>query len=65
MTYHIEEQALQVHQLSVEGIVLPGRDLNSILGLAAEVLLDVINDEGLRQVTASASQILDVVSGGS
>ena len=41
---HIEQQSLQVHQLRIVRIVLPGRDLNSVFRLAAEVLLDVVND---------------------
>ena len=41
---HVQQQSLQVHQLRVVRVVLPGRDLNSVSRLAAEVLLDVVND---------------------
>ena len=41
---HIQQQSLQVHQLRIVRVVLPGRDLNSVFRLAAEVLLDVVND---------------------
>ena len=44
LAHHVKEQALQVHELCVVGVILPGGDLNSILCLAAEVLLDVVDD---------------------
>ena len=41
-----------IHELGVIGVVLPGRDLNSIAGLPAEVYLDVINNYYFVEVAA-------------
>ena len=46
------------------GIVLPRRDLNSITRLAAEVLLDIVDNDGLGKVTPRTLQVLNVVLGG-
>ena len=62
---HVKEQALQVHQLRVLRIILPGRDLNSIPRLAAEVFFDIIDDDCLGEVASRPLQVLNVVLGGS
>ena len=61
---HIQKKALKVHQLRVMGVILPRCDLNSITRLAAEVFLDIVDDDSLGKITPRTLQVLNVVFGG-
>ena len=59
---HIQKESLKVHQFCVVWVISPGSDLNSAPRLSTEVFLDVINDDGLGQISSgNSAQILDIV----
>jgi len=64
LAHHIKEQPLKVHEFSVVRVILPGGDLNSILGLAAEIFPDVVNNYCLTEVAPTPAQVFDIVLGG-
>ena len=58
---HLDEQVHQILQLSVDGVVAPSQDLNSIGFLAAEILLQIVDDDAFAQIPTAHGDVLDVV----